>query len=182
MRWTVIGMIFAVLWQADDAIAGKNYTTFKQFGGAYYEETRKVFGDVPACAVKHVMVDQKVIDESHPERTNVGADANEGCVVRYSFQWWRAATPRQRCVLMVHEYGHLMGFEHSDDPNNVMYETPIRSSACRTLNIRRQVMLELPNGDYKFCWNVWGFTNFESDTGLTREMSIVDIKTTTKCK
>lgn len=57
------------------------------------------------------------------------SDANAGasgesyyysCRVRIAPETMRSATNSQLCSLMVHEWGHLAGLEHSSDPSNFM--------------------------------------------------------------
>lgn len=43
------------------------------------------------------------------------------------------------CALMVHEYGHLAGFEHSTDPNDIMHPArPQRYPPC----VRHQALMQ----------------------------------------
>jgi hypothetical protein len=43
------------------------------------------------------------------------------------------------CALIVHEYGHLAGFEHSKDPNDIMFPArPPRYPPC----VRRQALMQ----------------------------------------
>lgn len=64
---------------------------------------------------------------------NLGASAESfriGCRVRVAPQTMTAATQAQLCSLMVHEWGHLAGLEHSPDPNNFMSPLVPHNQVC----------------------------------------------------
>lgn len=57
-----------------------------------------------------------------------------GCAIYFNEDWWGVQKGKWRfpwfCSVYVHEYGHLLGVPHSDDPGDVMYPTPPRIDAC----------------------------------------------------
>src|SRR3954470_15748756 len=50
---------------------------------------------------------------------------------RVTFSWSRF------CTIMVHEYGHLIGLEHSKDPDSVMFARPKPYPGCVAAAVRR---------------------------------------------
>jgi Matrixin. len=42
-------------------------------------------------------------------------------IVGISVETWRESTPRLRETLLLHEFAHLVGLDHVDDPNQNMY-------------------------------------------------------------
>lgn len=62
------------------------------------------------------------------------SDCKVGIDVHYDwdFEWL--------CTIMVHEYGHLSGQEHSENPRSVMHAYVVRVfPACRITNKSRRV-------------------------------------------
>lgn len=51
------------------------------------------------------------------------AEAISPCEIRLGSGWptWLRS---QACILLIHEYGHLAGLQHSPDPNSFMYPIP----------------------------------------------------------
>jgi hypothetical protein len=54
-----------------------------------------------------------------------------GCAIHYAQDWYPRAPGRswagwaqELCIITVHEYGHLLGYQHVSDPNDIMYPTP----------------------------------------------------------
>jgi len=52
------------------------------------------------------------------------------CSITFNARSWRWRW-RKICRVMVHEYGHLAGLDHSDDFRSVMYPTAPAPRACR---------------------------------------------------
>jgi hypothetical protein len=64
---------------------------------------------------------------------NVGASAESyfaSCRVRIAPATMQTATQAQICSLMVHEWGHLAGLEHSADPNHFMSARVPHNPVC----------------------------------------------------
>ena len=63
----------------------------------------------------------------------IGASAESyfhSCRVRIAPRTMSTATNAQMCSLMVHEWGHLAGLEHSPDPNNFMNGNVPHNPVC----------------------------------------------------
>jgi len=129
-------VLLGALAQTGTAHAEKHYVSgFRQFD-VYQSETRRAFGRVPACTARYVRVNDAWLQSQHDE-PGVVADADAtSCTIRYGAVWWRYANPRQRCVAMVHENGHLLGLQHSDASAwPVMTLSPGPRSACSSLRM-----------------------------------------------
>lgn len=64
---------------------------------------------------------------------NPGASAESYhslCRVRIAPNTMSTATQAQTCSLMVHEWGHLAGLEHSSDPNSFMHPRVAHNPIC----------------------------------------------------
>ena len=64
---------------------------------------------------------------------NVGASAESyfsSCRVRIALSTMTTATQAQMCSLMVHEWGHLAGLEHTSDPNHFMNAMVPHNPVC----------------------------------------------------
>ena len=62
-----------------------------------------------------------------------GADTQR-CRILLNRSWVEEMPRAMRCTLVLHEYGHLAGRPHSDDPDSVMYADYLRADErCRAV-------------------------------------------------
>jgi len=84
-------------------------------------------GPVPTCTQNGVTVVSAhavLYDDPNP---SVAARAEQpGCTLWLDRGHWRAMGTVEACMIVVHEWGHLLGHEHSHDPNDLMAEFPRR--------------------------------------------------------
>lgn len=67
--------------------------------------------------IKTVFGNYKQLPEKH-----VVADSTEyGCAIRYGESAYYAASWREFCEVTIHEFGHLVGMNHSHNPRSIMY-------------------------------------------------------------
>lgn len=87
-------------------------------------------GPVPTCMVNGVTpiaVHAILYDDPDPA---VAARAEQpGCRIWLDRQLWHEMRPLEACTVVVHEWGHLLGYGHVDDPLDVMAEFPSRPPA-----------------------------------------------------
>ena len=79
---------------------------------------------------------------------NAGASAESyffSCRVRIAPRTMTIATNAQMCSLMVHEWGHLAGLEHSPDPNHFMNDRVPHNPACGPSDEEMRARLSLEN-------------------------------------
>ena len=58
--------------------------------------------------------------EKHIPMKGLAYTARRGCRIRLA-EGWHHYGFRSRCSALVHEYGHLAGYRHSDNPASVMF-------------------------------------------------------------
>jgi hypothetical protein len=84
-------------------------------------------GPLPTCTVNGgtpIMVHAILYDDPEPE---VAARAEQpGCRIWLDRQFWRETRPLEACTVVVHEWGHLLGYGHVEDPLDLMAEFPTR--------------------------------------------------------
>jgi hypothetical protein len=79
----------------------------------------RVFG-LPACG-RPAVATARFVDPA----TLAGSDPTV-CEILLNGRYAAEMPPAMRCTLVLHEYGHLAGHEHSADPDSVMYADYLR--------------------------------------------------------
>lgn len=92
-------------------------------------------GPIPTCVENGIVtipVHAVLYDDPDP---SVAARAEQpGCRLWLDRGHWRTMGRAEACMVVVHEWGHLLGHSHSEDPSDLMAELPIRPpSGCARL-------------------------------------------------
>jgi hypothetical protein len=92
-------------------------------------------GPIPTCVENGVLtvpVHAVLYDDPDP---SVAARAEQpGCRIWLDRGKWRRMGRAEACMVVVHEWGHLLGHGHSEDPSDLMAEFPVRPpSGCARL-------------------------------------------------
>ena len=96
-------------------------------------------GQMPTCVENGVIrrsVHAVLYDDPEP---GVAARAEQpGCRIWLDRGAWRALRAADRCMIVVHEWGHLTGLGHAEDPLDLMAEFPSRRPAACAGLVRAQ--------------------------------------------
>jgi hypothetical protein len=90
-------------------------------------------GPIPTCVARGatvIAVHAVLYDDADPD---VAARADQpGCRIWLDRSSWREMRPVEACMIVVHEWGHLLGLGHSHDPLDLMAAMPLRPPrGCR---------------------------------------------------
>jgi hypothetical protein len=86
---------------------------------------RAHWGVTPDCAGVNVWLAQ--LDWLNPNFAGVAS----GCDIWIDTDYWATAPPAAYfCAVMVHEFGHLLDHEHTDNPADVMFGMPAIAPTC----------------------------------------------------
>jgi hypothetical protein len=109
----------------DDTLA-----TYMAIGHAYWG------GPMPTCVESGgTVIPAHAVLYDDPDPTVAARADQPGCRIWLDRSSWREMLPAEACMVVVHEWGHLLGQGHSLNPFDLMAEAPVRAPrACRRLS------------------------------------------------
>lgn len=87
---------------------------------AWQQIARSYF--TPVCLAPEVTVTWASTDE--PGWAAQALYDDQHCEIRLDPVLFPTLTPEMQCNMVVHEYGHLAGLDHSPDPDSIMFASP----------------------------------------------------------
>lgn len=79
-----------------------------------------------------------------PDPDVVAAAEQPGCRIWLDRDHWPRRSSKPACVVIVHEWGHLLGFGHSPNPDDVMFSAPMGGApACAMAATPRPEMISI---------------------------------------
>ena len=92
-------------------------------------------GPIPACVANGVTtIPAHAVLYDDPDPSVAARAEQPGCRLWVDRGNWRRLAPVEACMIVVHEWGHLLGHGHSDDPSDLMAAFPKRPPpACAAL-------------------------------------------------
>jgi hypothetical protein len=92
----------------------------------------------PTCTGEHgAPVGVIVALYNDPDPDVVAAAEQPGCRIWLDRDFWPRPASKRDCVTIVHEWGHLLGHGHANDPNSLMFTYPTGGApGCEFVNRR----------------------------------------------
>jgi Matrixin. len=87
---------------------------------AWQQIARSYF--TPVCVAPEVTVTWASTED--PSSAAQALYGPEQCEIRLNPVVFPTLTPEMQCNIVVHEYGHLAGLDHSPDPGSIMFAFP----------------------------------------------------------
>jgi hypothetical protein len=98
----------------------ENLATYMAIAHSYWG------GPIPTCVENGVtVVLAHAILYDDPDPSVAARSMQPGCEIGLDRGHWRSMRPAEACMIVVHEWGHLLGHDHSPDPLDLMAEMPI---------------------------------------------------------
>src|SRR5688572_2558530 len=89
-------------------------------------------GPLPSCVVGGTVIPPHAVLYDDPDPSVAARADQPGCRIWLDRSSWRQMRPTEACVVVVHEWGHLLGHGHSLDPFDLMAEMPVQAPReCR---------------------------------------------------
>ena len=95
-------------------------------------------GPAPSCVADGVrLIPVHAVLYDDPIGSVAARAEKPGCRLSLDRDHWRRMRPAEACTIVVHEWGHLLGHGHVEDPLDLMAEFPARAPAgCAALERR----------------------------------------------
>jgi hypothetical protein len=131
-----VALAAAALVCAAPATAAEGPTFLDDDLGTYFGIAHAYWGGpIPSCVengVTTVPVHAVLYDD--PDPAVVARSEQPGCQIWLDRGHWRTMGRAEACMIVVHEWGHLLGHGHSENRSDLMAELPINPpSACARL-------------------------------------------------
>src|SRR5687767_2566669 len=89
-------------------------------------------GPMPSCVVGGTVIAPHAVLYDDPDPSVAARADQPGCRIWLDRSSWREMRPLEACMVVVHEWAHLLGHGHSLDPFDLMAEVPVRAPGeCR---------------------------------------------------
>lgn len=140
-RVVLIGVVLALLSASEGTAATK-----PRVSGAGFETPLTLAEKWWGTACESGPVSIQWVNWANPPTNHWGGAAHQDGCARQEWQdpaRWAiylnpaaALSPRRLCVVIFHEYGHLIGKQHSADPRSIMYAggATVAPKPCRRLS------------------------------------------------
>ena len=133
--WAVA--VTAVVLAFPTPAAAREGTTFLNDDlGTYFGIAHAYWGGpIPTCVENGVVtIPVHAVLYDDPDPSVVARAEQPGCRLWIDRGHWRTMGRAEACMVVVHEWGHLVGHGHSENPLGLMAELPIRlPSGCARL-------------------------------------------------
>jgi hypothetical protein len=84
-------------------------------------------GPLPTCVANGVtLIPVHAVFYDDPDPSVAAKAEQPGCKLWLDRELWHEMRPVEACTIVLHEWGHLLGYGHVRDPLNLMAEFPTR--------------------------------------------------------